>query len=143
MKVAFAIWNGRIAPVFDTAGEVLVADFSEGRISGEFTERLPVKGSVLERSERLKATGAELLICGAVSRFVKTQIELQGIKVFSFVSGEIRDVMNAWQNNEIERDIYAMPGCRRRCRGGWRNEGFVKNTGGGRRGRFGPKHRGV
>ena len=144
MKVAFAIWNKRIAPVFDTAREVLVVDVSEGKIVNEFCEKLSATSSIQERLDRLRSVGVELLVCGAVSRFVKDQVETQGIEVHAFVSGDVREVIQAWLNNEIDRDAYVMPGCCRRRRAGWHESDLQNKTGGGnRRGRSGPRWRGV
>jgi len=143
LKVAFAIWNKRIAPVFDTAREVLVVDISDGKIVNEFCERLSATSSIQERLDRLRSVGVELLVCGAVSRVVKDQVETQGIKIHAFVSGYIREVIQAWLDNEIDRDAYVMPGCCRRRRAGWRESDLQNGTGGGnRRGRFGPRGRG-
>ena len=143
MIVAFARWNDRIAPVFDTAGEVLIVNAGKDQVTEEFSEKVTA-GSVLEKTAQLKAVGVETLVCGAISRVAKEQVEAQGIVVVSFISGEIHDVLQAWLNNEIERDIYAMPGCCRRRRAGWCDQNFNKDTGGGRhRGHFGSKCRGV
>lgn len=143
LRVAFAIWNSRIAPVFDTAGEVLIVDTGNGRVTDEFSARISAE-SVLEKSDQLKAAGVETLVCGAISQVAQVQVEAQGIKIISFVSGDTREVIQAWLNNEIDRDTYAMPGCCRRRRGGWCDRNFKKNTGGGgRRGHFGSKCRGV
>lgn len=143
LRVAFAIWNSRIAPVFDTAGEVLIVESGNGQVTDEFSTRISA-GSVLEKSDQLKAAGVEVLVCGAISRVAQGQVEAQGIKVVSFVSGDTREVIQAWLSNEIERDTYAMPGCCRRHRGGWCERNLQKDTGGGgRRGHFGSKCRGV
>ncbi len=143
MRVAFAIWDNRIAPVFDTAGEVLIINAGDGQVTDEFSEKISVY-SVQEKTDQLKVAGVETLVCGAISRIAKVQVESRDIAVVSFVSGNIRDVIQAWLSNEIERDVYAMPGCGRRRRAGWCDGNLRKNTGGGgRRGHFGSRCRGV
>ncbi len=144
MRVAFAIWNKRIAPVFDTAGEVLVVDVEKGGITDEFSLKISFS-NVQEKTDQLKAIEVETLVCGAISRIAQAQVESRDIAVVSFVSGDIREVIQAWLSNEIEQDVYAMPGCCRRRRAGrCGDQNLRTNTGGrGRRGRFGPRCRGV
>jgi predicted Fe-Mo cluster-binding NifX family protein len=133
LKAAFTVWNKRVAPVFDTAGEVLIVDVEEGDISAEYKVSLPVD-NLAEKITLLKSTGAEVLICGAVSREAEEQVVAQGIQVFSFVSGEINEVIQAWLNNDLGKGPFIMPGCfGRRQRARCCRKNFQKGTGGGRR----------
>jgi len=38
-------------------------------------------------------------------------ITFQGITVVSFVSGDLREVIRAWEENRINEADFAMPGC--------------------------------
>jgi predicted Fe-Mo cluster-binding NifX family protein len=118
-KVAFPHWENRIAPVFDTARRIVVVDVQSGRIlketQGFLPEQLPVS-KVL----RLLDMGVGILVCGAISRPMHALVSAYGIRVFPFVAGGLREVMDAWLRGCLMRDVFSMPGCRRRGRHGHR-----------------------
>ncbi len=117
MRAAFAIWNGRIAPVFDVARHIHLVEAESGRILQEWTEVLSEEMPV-QRALRLAELGVENLVCGAVSRPVQAVISAYGIRVTAFIAGEARGVIRAWLEGSLEDDRFAMPGCcgRRRSR---------------------------
>jgi predicted Fe-Mo cluster-binding NifX family protein len=122
MRAAFAVWNGRIAPVFDVARQIHVVETSDGQILGE-TWAVLADDQPAQRAARLSALGIDTLVCGAISRLLKDVIASSGVKVVSFVSGESREVVHAWLNGELPSGLFAMPGCgpqrrRRRVRAG-------------------------
>lgn len=63
----------------------------------------------------LKEQQVDVLICGAISRRVQKYAEELGIRVNPFVSGEVREVWEAWKSGQLDEACYSMPGCRR-CR---------------------------
>lgn len=117
MKVAFAIWNDRIAPVFDVARQVHIVAAEAGHIIGETRET--IADDVPLKALGLTELGAGALVCGAISRPLQSIIESYGIRVIPFVSGELREVIRAWLSDTLESGLFAMPGCcgrKRRCR---------------------------
>ncbi|MDD5718732.1 MAG: NifB/NifX family molybdenum-iron cluster-binding protein [Candidatus Krumholzibacteria bacterium] len=118
MNAAFAYWQQRIAPVFDTARQIHLVEAAGGRITGHsdvtLTGELPV-----QKVLKLVELGVGMLICGAISRPMHDLVEAYGIKVFPFVTGDLGEVVQAWLDGSLRRDVYAMPGCcgRRRRRG--------------------------
>ena len=61
MTVAFAVWDNRISPVFDTAGTLLVAEIEGGQATRRRQE--PIQGNLpTEKVARLKALGVEEVI---------------------------------------------------------------------------------
>lgn len=115
MKIAFAYWEQRIAPVFDTARHVLVLELTDNLTISNKQEFL-LEEQALNKILQLQNMGVEVLVCGAVSRFVCEIILNHGIKVFAFVAGDLQAVVNAWLQGEIEHERFAMPGCRGRRR---------------------------
>lgn len=114
MKAALTEWQGRIAPVFDVAGTALIIEMVPG---GEFREESAAMPTDSPQSKLtfLKEQQIDVLICGAISRRVREQAEALGIRVNPFVSGEVRDVWDAWKNSQLDQACYSMPGCRH-CR---------------------------
>ena len=110
LKAAFAVWNRRIAPVFDVARQVRVVTAESGRIVCETEESLPDdagSGKVLKLTE----LGVDTLVCGAISRSLQGMIAAYGIRTVPFVAGDLRRIVEAWLAGELEKRSFAMPGC--------------------------------
>lgn len=120
MRLAITPWNQRVAPVFDSAERILILDMepSTGALdhqSGE-QDRLGHEFNVstkspAERAHFLADQGVNELICGAISYDLELLIRDQGIDVYSFIAGPLKVVLNAWRTGQLNRPIYAMPGC--------------------------------
>jgi len=132
MKAAFAHWNGRIAPVFDIARRIHIADAESGRIVSE-GEQVLTKEAPVRKALRLADLGVGTLVCGAISRPLHAMVSAYGIRVIPFVAGELSEVIEAWLRGGLEGEDFAMPGCCRRGRGrhrginGMNQEGYVMN----------------
>lgn len=152
MKTAFAYWDNRIAPVFDTARQIRVVEVQAGQLISEAQETLSEDMSV-QKALRLVDLGVGVLVCGAISRAMHEMVVAYGIQVVPFVAGDLREVIQAWFKGYLGRNAFAMPGCcgrgrrRRMCciskeeyemngkgRGGM-GKGGGQGQGGGRQGR--------
>ncbi|MDA3925603.1 MAG: hypothetical protein PF904_12970 [Kiritimatiellae bacterium] len=141
MIAVFSVWNNRIAPVFDTAAQIVVVEIESGSIVGE-SEQLLTDNSMLEKVLKLKELKTDVLVCGAVSRLVREQIVSGGIEVVSFISGDLRRVIDGWMTGHLEQADFVMPGC---CGGRHRRAGHCAGnfqTGTGGRKRHGQINRG-
>ena len=120
MKAAFATWQGRIAPLFETSRQAhIVTVLPDGMLEerGEcFQEQSPV-GKIL----CLVEWEVNTVICGAISRQVQAIAAAHGIHVIPFVAGDLRAVIQAWIDQRIGNAEYAMPGCGRRTAGNHKN----------------------
>lgn len=138
MKAAFTTWENRIAPVFDVSRQIHLVEVERGRIVGEAEEALTEEMSV-QKALRLAELGVDTLVCGAISNTMLDMVAAYGIRVIPFVSGDLREVIEAWMNKGLERDLFAMPGCcgaRRRLRQSkGSNRGRRTMNGSGRGGR--------
>lgn len=123
MRAAFAVWNDRIAPVFDAAQQAHLIDADAGRIVGVQVDTLPHDVPV-ERARWLAAQRVNVLVCGAISRPLQALVESYGIQVVPFVTGELNMVVSAWLAGTLPGSQFLMPGC-----GGWRRG--VRRPGGG------------
>lgn len=121
MKTAFPHWQNRIAPVFDTARQILVVESQSGMITGENQVELPdndAAGKVL----RLVELQISSLVCGALSRPLFQMITAYGIEVIPFLAGDLEEIVRLSVAGELKHEVYAMPGCR--MRRGRRSSGF-------------------
>ncbi len=121
MKVAITTWNGRVSPVLDVARQVVLVNIHDGREVGRLEASLP--GSDLQAQvAALVALGADVLICGAISRPMASALSLAGLRPIPFTAGTVEDVLAAWQSGNLLNPAFTMPGCcgrMRRFRGVW------------------------
>lgn len=110
MKAAFARWEDRIAPVFDTARNVRLVDVVSGRIVSR-THEILLDGMPLQRASRLVELGIHTLVCGAISQSFQALIVSHGIVVVPFIAGNLDEIIKAWHDGDLINDRFAMPGC--------------------------------
>ncbi|HOD84067.1 MAG: Dinitrogenase iron-molybdenum cofactor [Planctomycetes bacterium ADurb.Bin126] len=130
MKVAIPYWQGRVSPVFDVAGRVLLAEVAEGK--EQERQDLAMKGGQpRERANLLREQGATVLICGAISRPMERAMTAAGIEVISQTCGEIERVLAAFIGGQLNQGTFLMPGCcgRRRWSQGGRGGGRCRRRG--------------
>jgi predicted Fe-Mo cluster-binding NifX family protein len=116
MRVAIAVWNDRISPVFDTSSRLLLVDVDEG---AERHRRLVEMGADLfptQRAQRLTELGVSVLICGAISRVLAGFISAAGVVVIPWVSGPVEEILRAYLAKCLSDARWRMPGCRGRWR---------------------------
>ena len=122
MKVVVPIWHGRISPVFDVAKRLLVVEYEDGTESDRHEEALS-EIEFARRAMRVAATGANVLICGAISRPLEGMLASAGIRVIPQVCGQAEVVLGAFLSGQLEGPAFLMPGCRgRRQRGRRRHQ---------------------
>lgn len=119
MKVALAIWNGRISPVLDVSRQVLVLDVEDGRAIARHEETLPGTNPQAQAA-RLTAIAPQTLICGAISQPMAAMLAVTSIRVIPFTAGAVEEVLAAWLLGTLPSPALSMPGCcgRMRCHGG-------------------------
>ena len=110
MKMALTVWGNRISPVFDSAHMLLVVEIENTKIISrryepfypEFTTRLAV---------RLTVMNVTILICGAISEMPANVLEANGIKLIPFITGDAREVIDAYVKDVPSMPAFLMPGC--------------------------------
>jgi len=123
MRVAIPHWRGRVSPVFDVSGALLLADVDRGKLIWRDNLTLEAEISYLERVRCIRELGVEVLICGAVSRPLEFALISAGIEVIAQICGDVDQVLDAFIAGQLEQGCYLMPGCygrRRRFRRGHR-----------------------
>lgn len=113
MKTAFAYWDNRIAPVFDSARQIHVVETESGRIVAE-TDEVMANDLSVKKVFRMVDLGVSTLVCGAISKPLHAMVIASGIRVISFVAGDLRKVIKAWLDGSLDSGKFAMPGCCRR-----------------------------
>ncbi len=152
-RTALTVWNGRISPVFESAGRIIAVSSKNGREVSRSEHDLPAVaalshgmgvcpkpdlysfggGGTFRRLDKLRELGIEVLVCGAISARSARILDSGGISVVGWISGDVEDVISALIENRIYDSSFMMPGCgrNRRIRRGQGRGGRIK----GRRGR--------
>jgi predicted Fe-Mo cluster-binding NifX family protein len=130
MKVAIPIWNSRVSPVLDAAGQLLVVQIENGTEQTRQTIGLATVHPGW-RAHFIAEMGVDTLICGALSRHLERLLTATGITVCPWISGEVEEVLSAFGRGKLNDESFSMPGyCRRGGPGRRRQRG---NFGRGRR----------
>jgi len=132
MKLALAVWNGRISPVFDTSRQLLVIDAEDGKVVSRRDHEIETDDP-LQKAARLTEFGVEALVCGAVSRPLAQLIEDRGIELIPFVAGDVEEIITAFLAGLLPSPDMAMPGCCGRRTRGRQGQGRGCRWRGGRR----------
>jgi len=115
MKLAIPVWNGRVSPVFDSARRLLVVEVEEDRVVRRQEHALAAE-IPQARVSALANLNVEVLVCGAVSRPLANLITASGIRLVSFVAGDVEEVVKASLSGALPAPTFMMPGCRCRRR---------------------------
>jgi predicted Fe-Mo cluster-binding NifX family protein len=119
MKIAIPIWDDRVSGAFDFAHRLLLVDIEHGRETGRAEISL-LPESIPEKANRLKALGAEVLICGAISRSLASQVGACGVRVLPYVVGQVDEILKAYLTGKLIQPQFALPGCWPGARKGFR-----------------------
>ena len=121
MKVAVPVWQGRVSPVFDVAGQLLLVELVQG-VEASRREHRMADAEPEQRAVQLSELQVEALICGAISQALEALLTEHGIKVYGRVCGNVDDVLAAFVAGTLGQPRFAIPGscgqARRRFRGG-------------------------
>ncbi|WP_413700435.1 hypothetical protein ACLKMH_00630 [Psychromonas sp. KJ10-10] len=113
MKVALLTAHSRVSPVFETAltWVLIEATASKCNICAEkpFIER-----NEMAMAQELLNGNVEMVICGAIPYYLEKTLILQGCEVFSFLVGQVNDIVEALHLNQLDSPKFTMPGCQKR-----------------------------
>jgi len=115
MRVAIAIWQGRISPVFDVARQLVLVDVEHG-VQVNRAQKLLTETSPAARVECLADWGVDVLICGAVSWPLEAMLTNAGIRVMAYICGQADQILEAFVSGQLNVQDSLMPGCRGRRR---------------------------
>lgn len=108
MIIAIPVWQNRVAPLFDTAANLLVI-----KNEGNNPERdiINVESLTLfQRIDLLKILNVDLFICGGITKAILENIRNKSIKVTPFICGDINPIMNAVLQGKDIKALFSMPG---------------------------------
>lgn len=117
MKVALLTTQSRVAPVFATATTWLKIEATV--TTYEICSSHYFKNEdEADKSNELLAQEIELIICGAIPYYLEKILINQGCKLFSFIAGDVDQVLKALHLNLLDKPKFKMPGCQKRKKRG-------------------------
>lgn len=121
--------------MYDVAGNLLLVDFEGGIEQGR--RNVVFKGDAFRvRVEQLAESGADVLICGAISWPLETALRTARVKVIPQTCGEIETVLEAFIRGRLPNHDFLMPGCSGRLQAA-----RMRRRGGSKKGGQAPKRR--
>jgi len=111
MKVAIPQWQDRVSPVFDSATRLVVVEVVRGHERNR-SEWPLMAAEPSRRAAELLQSGANVLICGAISWPMEMAVRTAGIQIVAQVCGQLEEVLNAFLEDRLSDAAFLMPGCR-------------------------------
>ena len=108
-RIAVPIFQSRVSPVLDSCNDLMLVDLSGAGAVRRVNVSLR-KLSLGERVAAMSRQGVEKIICAGVSDLMMACIVSRGIQVISGLSGEVEQIIAAYQQNQLDQDCFRMPG---------------------------------
>ena len=117
MRVAIPVFQSKISPRFDSTQEFVLLEIEKSKVMKR--EDLPTKGWPLSaKLNQMVDLNVDTLICGGIDLESMQHLSFSGIKVYSWITGEVEDVVTCFLNRGLESGIIL--GARGRRKGKWR-----------------------
>lgn len=110
MKIAITAWGNRVSPVFDAARTLLITRIEHHCVHEKNYQAFHPE-DIDELAALLKFHQVSTLICGAISITPAEGIVKNHIRLISFVSGNVMDVLNSFAIRNTIDQTHIMPGC--------------------------------
>jgi len=110
MKIAIACKEDRISPVFDVSDMICLVEI-DGRKEQRRWNITLLNHDPFDRAKEVLSVGANVLICGAVSRVLQMALVSAGIEVIGFICGDFESVLGAFLRGQLMNGSFSMPGC--------------------------------
>lgn len=117
MKIAIPVFHTKISPRFDGSQGFVLLEIEKNSVI--VREELLTEGwTPAAKIRQLVRLGIDGLICGGIDRASMQCLSFNGIKVYSWVTGEVEDAVSCFLNNGLESRI--MLGAQGTRTGRWR-----------------------
>lgn len=104
MKIAIPVFQTKISPRFDQTQEFVLLEIENDNIIARKT--LTTQGwSVLDKMKYLVDLGVNTLICGGIDRASLQYLGFKGIKIYSWVTGEVEDAVSCFLSHRMKPGI--------------------------------------
>ncbi len=116
--IAIPEFQERVSPLLDEARRFILLEVKDGQVVQKSTVSINSDSAAL-RIAKLREIGVTVIISGAVSGYLSRVISENGFQHYSWVSGQVDDVIGAY----LEGNLKLSPDCTKPCRGSGRSCG--------------------
>lgn len=109
--VAMPVHQGRISPMFEAARHLLVTELAQRRECSRQEVCLGPR-SLVTWLEAVIGSGAELLVCGAISNSSLWHLGRHGLQVWPGFVGDVDELIRTLAGTGTLSEAFAMPGTR-------------------------------
>ncbi len=102
-------WQGSISPVFDVSANLCIVEIHDGAAANRRNIFLKSQ-EPFGKAREIKEQGVELLMCGAISRRFEYALVSNGIRVISFICGNIEHIIKDFVKGNALDNNFLMPG---------------------------------
>ena len=104
MKIAIPMFQTKISPRFDQTQRFVLLEIENDNIIAR--ETLTTQGwPVLDKMKHLVDLGVNTLICGGIDRASLQYLGFKGIKIYSWVTGEVEDAVSCFLSHRMRPGI--------------------------------------
>lgn len=101
MRVAIPVFQSKISPRFDSSQNFVLLEIEKSKVMKR--EDLPTRGWPLSAMlKQMIDLGIDALICGGIDLESMQQLNLNGIQVFSWITGEVDDAIACFLRRGLE-----------------------------------------
>jgi len=110
MRVAIAVWQNRVAPVFDVCQKIKIFDPDE-----QIAHPQTLDFSRLSLAQRLKTlsdSGVKILVCNGISLFLQACLQANSIMVLKDKFGSEEEILKSIKNQDLIKQSKENRSCR-------------------------------
>lgn len=111
MKIALTQSQQRIAPLFDSATTLELYETQGYAKETHYIGTQMCEGGAKEAIETLISLDVKVIICGAISSEYEQLLLLHHIDLYSYIAGNVEDVLHGWYLGKLHAAYFSMPGC--------------------------------
>jgi len=117
MKIAIPVFHTKISPRFDSTQGFILLQVEKSKVVRR--EKIPTKGwPASGKIKQLVDLEVDTLICGGIDLESMQQLNFNGIKIYSWITGEFEDAVTRFLKQGLESGIILGP--RGQRKGRWR-----------------------
>jgi predicted Fe-Mo cluster-binding NifX family protein len=100
MKIAIPRFGEQVAPCFEYSATIAIFTVERRRVVDQIDFSLQSR-EALDRVRLLRDQGVDTLICGGVHTFFENMLVEHGIRVISWVSGNVDDLLRQYLHSQL------------------------------------------
>lgn len=111
MKIALTQSQQRIAPLFDSATTLVIFETLGYGQEVDYIGTHRCENGAKDAINTLSSLDVKMVICGAISSEYEQLLLLNQIDLYSYIAGDVEEVLEGWKIGKLHSRYFSMPGC--------------------------------